>query len=323
MWFQRRDILNEPINIFYLSILGLLIGYLLSLSLAGRIEGFWRNVRERLSRVPASAILAAGIGTIVALIITVLLNSILEAVPGFTWYWSLMITAILVAASTWFFVTNRELFLNRRIESSYEIKPISPHFAKIVDTSAIIDGRVVEVIESNFMQGHVFIPNFVLLELQSIADSDDPLRRKRGRRGLEVLDRLVQQQKVKTEILADDFPDIAKVDEKLIRLCQQRSADLITTDYNLNRIAALQGVRVLNVNHLANAIRAMFLPGERLNLFLVKQGREAGQALAYLEDGTMVVVEDSAAYVGQTVEVTVTSNIQTNVGRKIFAKLEA
>jgi len=146
------------------------------------------------------------------------------------------------------------------------------------------------------------------------------LRRRRGRRGLTLLDRLVQQRIVKTEVINDDVSEAPEIDDKLIKLCLKRGADLITTDYNLNRIAALQGIRVLNVNHLANAIKAAFLPGERLSLYVVKEGREPGQGLSYLEDGTMVVIEDAKNLVGQTVDVVVTSNLQTTMGRMIFAK---
>ena len=273
--------------------------------------------------IPPQAVFAGGIGATVALFMTVLLNTVLEGVPGFTWYWSLLIALILVIASTWFFVVNRRV-LNvwRNAAVNPNTTLMDQHFAKpkIIDTSAIIDGRIVDVIAANFIDMEILIPKFVLAELQNIADSSDSLRRQRGRRGLEVLDKLAQQKHIETQVINDDYADIDEVDAKLIQLCQDKLADLITTDFNLNRVAALQGIRVLNVNQLANAVKAQFLPGERLSLPIVKEGRETGQGLAYLEDGTMVVIEDAADLIGQTVNLVVTSNLQTNMGRMIFAR---
>ena len=316
--------LFDPINAVYLSLAGFLLGYLLSSPLAERWEKLWQRIVYSASGVPPQAVLAAGVGVTVALIITVLLNTLLEAVPGFTWYWSLLLTLLLGIASSWFFVANRQMF------SVFDNSPretVTPQFQrlvsandKVIDTSAIIDGRIAEVAEANFIDGSLLIPRFILAELQNIADSSDPIRRSRGRRGLEVLDKLIKQSSLPTEVVNDDFPEVDAVDEKLVRVCQARSAALVTTDYNLNRVAALQGVRILNVNQLANAIRPVFLPGEKLSLHIVKEGREPGQGLAYLEDGTMVVVEDGHTLVGDTVDVVVTSHLQTNMGRMIFAR---
>ena len=317
----RAEVLGGPINLVYLTLLGTLLGYLLSAPLAKRWAGFWDVLVERTRRVPPDAVLAALGGTTMALVITVLLNSVLEGVPGFTWYLSLLLTLVLVVALSWFFVANRSVFAREQPAPLVKANDTKPSGNKAIDTSAIIDGRITDVVEANFIDGTLLIPNFVLLELQGIADSGDPLKRKRGRRGLEVLDTLVEQRHIKTEVRNDDYPSLNEVDEKLIRFCQDHRADLITTDYNLNRVANLHGVRVLNVNQLANALRAVFLPGERLALHIVKAGREPGQGLAYLEDGTMIVVEDSGHLVGSTVDAVVTSNLQTNMGRMIFARL--
>ncbi len=317
----QDGLLPGTYNLVYLTLLGVLVGFLLSLPLARRWERLWLRVSAYLGRISPQAVLAAGVGTTVALLITVLLNTVLEAVPGFTWYWSVLITLVLVAGSSWFFVKNRQqlaLFNARAVAPSQAVS--SGDRFKILDTSALIDGRINDIVEANFLDGELLIPRFVLNELQNIADAADPLRRNRGRRGLEVLDKLVAQARVPVEIVSDDAPDVKEVDEKLVRLCQNRQAALITTDYNLNRVAALQNVRVLNVNGLANVMRAMFLPGERLSLPISKEGREPGQGLAYLDDGTMVVVEDGQKFVGTTIDVLVTSNLQTNMGRMIFAR---
>ena len=317
----RYDYLSEPINTVYLSLVGLLLGFLLSAPFARRWERSWQRFSRFAASVPPQAVLAAGVGATVALIITVLLNTLLDAVPGFTWYYSLILTALLVTASSWFFVTNRSMFdlFSGARPGGYTPAP-GRSSDKVIDTSAIIDGRVADIVEASFVDGTILVPRFILTELQNIADSSDPLRRGRGRRGLEVLDKLISQTLVGTQVIDDDFPDVDAVDTKLVRVCEARGAALITTDYNLNRVAALQNVRVLNVNQLANAIRPVFLPGERLSLHIVKEGREAGQGLAYLEDGTMVVVEDGQDLVGTTVDVTVTSHLQTNMGRMIFAR---
>ena len=317
----ERGVLVGPNNLGYLTALGALVGYLISGRPAQVVADAWERTRRELTDVEPETVLAAGIGATLALLIAVLLNNVLAPVPGFTWYWSLLIALILVLAVSWFFVANRQMFPFIRGAHATPASParVGPR-PKIVDTSAIIDGRIVDVVEARFLEGALMIPRFVLGELQHIADAEDPLRRKRGRRGLEMLDRLIQSSDVRTEVLDEVPEEGAEVDEKLIRLCLQLDADMITTDYNLDRVASLQGVRVLNLNQLANAVKAMFLPGERLDLHVVKEGREAGQGLAYLEDGTMVVVEDAAELVGRTVEAVVTSSLQTNMGRMIFAR---
>jgi uncharacterized protein YacL len=320
-WLVTQNILDGPINIIYVTALGMLVGYLVSLPTAKWWSTVWQRFERRARRVPPEAILAAGVGITVALFITVLLNSLLEQIPGFAWYHSLLITALLVSGSSWFFVINRHLFA-RQGSTISEVSTSLPYpAAKIIDTSAIIDGRIVDIAAANFVDTPLLIPRFILAELQNIADASDTLRRRKGRRGLEVLDKLAEVRGLTVDIIADDVNDIEVVDEKLVRLCQRRQADLITTDYNLNRVASLQGIKVLNINQLASALKANFLPGENLLLHIVKEGREAGQGLAYLEDGTMVVVENTADKLGETVNAVVTSNVQTNIGRMFFARL--
>jgi uncharacterized protein YacL len=320
----RRGWFGEPINVVYITLVGLMGGYLLSGPTAKYLTQQFNKGLEASGKVPPQAVLAAIVGVTVALIITVLLNSLLERVPGFTWLWSVFITVLMSIGFAWFFVVNRQVFRPTlpvpAKDTAAPTATVDVGKLKLIDTSAIIDGRIADIVEANFLDGTLVIPKFVLNELQNIADSSDTLRRGRGRRGLEVLDKLIKQGKIPTQVLSDDVPSVTEVDEKLIRLCQQKNAALVTTDYNLNRVAALQNVRVLNVNQLANAVRAMYLPGERLSMHIVKEGREPSQGLAYLEDGTMVVVEDGSEYVGETIDVIVTSHLQTNMGRMIFAK---
>lgn len=315
-----RGALVGPNNLLYLSLLGGLLGWLAGAPAARLGERGMRRLATRLAAIPPEAVLAGGSGAIVGLVGTVLLNNVLAGVPGFTWYWSLLIAILLVLSSSAFFLANRRLLPFARVARAPEGEAVRAR-PKLVDTSAIIDGRLAEVAEAHFLEGRIMVPAFVLGELQHIADGDDPLRRKRGRRGLEVLERLSELDGVETEIVHDPVEEASEVDDKLVRLARRRGADLVTTDYNLHQVAQLQGVRVLNPNRLANAVKAAYLPGETLSLSVVRTGRERGQGLAYLDDGTMVVVEEAADRVGANVDAVVTSSLQTNMGRMIFARL--
>ncbi len=190
---------------------------------------------------------------------------------------------------------------------------------KILDTSVIIDGRIPDICDAGFIDGILVAPQFILNELQHIADSSDPLKRARGRRGLDILNRLQKSPQVQVEITDKDFPKIKEVDSKLIALAKDMDADVLTNDFNLNKIAQIQGVNVLNINQLANAVKPIVLPGESLNVIITKQGKERGQGVAYLEDGTMVVVEQGEYLLNKTCEVVVTSILQTPAGRMIFS----
>ena len=193
---------------------------------------------------------------------------------------------------------------------------------KVVDTSVIIDGRILDICESGFMEGVLIIPQFVLQELQLIADSSDPVKRARGRRGLEILRKMQRNGDVDIKIVDQDFPNLHGVDSKLIALALDMHAKIITNDYNLAKVAELQGIQVLNINKLASALKPVVLPGEVLHLQIMKEGKEEGQGVAYLEDGTMVVVENASKYLGKEVDVSVTSVLQTTAGRMIFTTLK-
>lgn len=194
---------------------------------------------------------------------------------------------------------------------------------KLLDTSAIIDGRIADVAATGFLEGPLLVPRFVLAELQRLADMGDPLRRNRGKRGFEVLQRLQDLRSVTVEVVEGDVAGVADVDARLVELARRRSASVVTTDYNLNRVAELSGVSVLNVNDLANALKPVVLPGESLRVQLLREGKEPGQGVGYLADGTMVVVEQGRRLLGQEVSVVVTSALQTSAGRMVFARPRA
>jgi uncharacterized protein YacL len=190
----------------------------------------------------------------------------------------------------------------------------------VVDTSAIIDGRIAEIVASGFIYGTLIVPRFVLDELQHIADSSDTLRRNRGRRGLEILARMQKESPTPVEVVETDFPEISEVDAKLVALAKSLSRAVLTNDFNLNRVAELQGLRVLNINSLANAVKPALLPGEELRVRVIQEGKEAGQGVGFLDDGTMIVVEGGARFIDRDLDVNVTRVLQTVAGRMIFAQ---
>src|SRR5215203_5440995 len=192
---------------------------------------------------------------------------------------------------------------------------------KILDTSVIIDGRIADVSETGFLGGTLIIPNFILAELQQVADSADSSKRQRGRRGLDMLQRLRNNSKLDVQILETDFPSIKEVDLKLIELGKQMDAVIVTNDFNLNKVAQLRGVPVLNINELANALKPVVLPGEAMRVFVLKEGKEYNQGVAYLDDGTMVVVDNARRLIGKTADIAVTSVLQTTAGKMIFGRL--
>jgi uncharacterized protein YacL len=191
---------------------------------------------------------------------------------------------------------------------------------KILDTSVIIDGRIADIAETGFLDGTIVIPQFVLRELQLVADSADSLKRNRGRRGLDILQRLQKVASVQIQIVEDDFPAVREVDLKLIELAKLYEGKIITNDFNLNKVAQLQGVEVLNINELANSLKPIVLPGEIMKVFILKEGKEYNQGVAYLDDGTMVVVDNARKMIGKTIDISVTSVLQTTAGKMIFGK---
>jgi uncharacterized protein YacL len=193
---------------------------------------------------------------------------------------------------------------------------------KLLDTSVIIDGRIADITETGFLEGTLVIPQFILRELQHIADSSDPLKRNRGRRGLDILQKIQKKVDIRVEISEMEFPEIREVDNKLVAMAKALNAKIVTNDFNLNKVAELHGVGVLNINELTNALRPVVLPGEDMRVYVLKEGKEYNQGIAYLDDGTMVVVDNGRRHIGQTIDVCVTSVLQTTAGRMIFSRLK-
>jgi uncharacterized protein YacL len=286
---------------------------------------FW--LLRRATETPASDVLVAAVGMIIGLLIGVLVAIPLSFLP---WYFGnfLPIVASLVLA----YIGMITLLAHRKELSQVFRWPrdggkTAPSAANgqrvLVDTSSIIDGRIAGIGQTGFLSGPLVVPSFVLHELQHIADSADPLRRGRGRRGLDILNRLQKEATVPLEIYEAEGEPNGEVDAMLVSLARRMGCAIVTNDYNLNRVAGLQGVRVLNVNELANAVKSMVLPGQELTLRIIQEGKELGQGVGYLEDGTMVVVENGRRAIGGSVQVTVSRVLQTVAGRMVFAQLKS
>lgn len=279
-------------------------------------------LETRIRRAPFRVIWSAGLGLLVGILLGWLLGSIYQAVvespemATFTRIFFLVIMpyiGLLVG-------TRKSEWLDPAYWSGLFKDKKTGRSTKILDTSVIIDGRIADLCDTGFVEGDLVIPQFVLKELQLVADSPDALKRQRGRRGLDVLGRLQKSAQVSVTISDLDFPDLRDVDSKLIECAKAMGAKIMTNDYNLNKVAHIQGLQVLNVNELTNALRPVALPGEAMSVFILKEGKEKDQGVAYLEDGTMVVVDNSRRMIGQTVNITVTSVLQTTVGKMIFGR---
>ncbi|MEE3005504.1 MAG: PIN domain-containing protein [Chloroflexota bacterium] len=284
----------------------------------------WRKSADYISSIPGSTLLSGTIGLLVGLVIASLISIPLYSLNGWLgWGVPVMVSLFLGLFGMWLGVhRNRDVSaIFPRLENSNNgVGKVYRNGSILVDTSAIIDGRIADLSITGFLEGSLVVPRFVLDELRHIADSSDDLRRARGRRGLEVLGRLRKDATVPLEVLDVGVGVGEEVDAQLVRLAKGMDSPILTTDYNLNRVAELQGVQVLNVNELANALKSIVLPGEDLRVHIVQEGKEAGQGVAYLDDGTMVVVEGGRRYLNAFHEVVVTRVLQTAAGRIIFAQ---
>ncbi|MCH3950889.1 MAG: PIN/TRAM domain-containing protein [Acidaminococcus sp.] len=287
-------------------------------------------VAASLGNLPTGEIFVLAVGVIMGLIVAALLGTSFSRLPIIGPYISLVLSIIgaLVGAKVAldkrtdiisFF--NRFWFSARNKEGAKKTNRSGSRNYKFLDTSVLIDGRIVDVIHLGFLEGTIVIPQFVLEELQKIADSADTLKRNRGRRGLDMVKKIQEEHSADIQIWDTDYDDITEVDAKLVRLAMAKHGELATNDYNLSKVAEIKGIKVLNLNELANALKQAVLPGESLQVFLTREGKEPGQAIGYLEDGTMVVVENAKRSVNTSVTVLVTSVLQTSAGRMIFAKM--
>lgn len=287
-----------------------------------------RQLRNRLINLPPERLGAILLGIFLGLIAAALVTVPLSALPAPFGQYAPIMVALLFC---YFLVIILSLRQDEVIEFFQNLRPVTPAFATstdnempsdciLLDTSVIIDGRITDISRTGFLRANLIVPNFVLMELQYIADSADALRRNRGRRGLEVLRILQQDSPVPVEFTDKDVSEVREVDSKLVALARDLRCPVMTNDYNLNRVAELQGVNVLNINDLANAVKSAFLPGEELTVKVIQEGKEAGQGVGYLDDGTMVVVEDGNILLNRNVNVTVTKVLQTTAGRMIFAR---
>jgi uncharacterized protein YacL len=275
-----------------------------------------------LKAIPTQDIAVGVVGLILGLLIGSLLGIALHRIPLVGGYLSPVATILLGYLGMSLMLSRKEEmpFLTGLFTRQARADRSNFRSSKILDTSVIIDGRIVDICTAGFVEGVIVIPGFVLEELRHIADSSDALKRNRGRRGLDILNKMQKEAFVPVQIVEQDFEEIAEVDSKLVKLAKVLKGKIVTNDYNLNKICELQGVPVLNINELANAVKPIVLPGEELLAQIIKDGKETGQGVAYLDDGTMVVVEGGRRHIGDTIEVVVTSVLQTAAGRMIFAR---
>ena len=314
-------------------------------SITNFILGYSERLAITLSRIPTSDILVMVLGIGLGLIIANLIGSPFAHLPIIGPYVPIIFSLILSVVGakvalrkhtdiTDFFARMRGANNNipapppeapkaQVMEKDIKAGPLGDRLYsnnKLLDTSVIIDGRVMDIMAAGFLDGKVVVPNFVLEELQKLSDSSDNLKRAKGRRGLDLVQDLQHSYGKQVLIVDYDFDDLGDVDSKLIRLAKQTDSSIMTNDFNLNKVAEIQGIKVLNINELANAIKPVVVSGEEMSVYLVKEGKEPGQAVAYLDDGTMIVVENGRRYVGTSIEVIVTSVLQTAAGRMIFAR---
>ncbi len=299
-------------------VVGLLVGYLV-----GGVLGRWlaermKALERAADRRPAAELVVASLALVIGLLVALLAGLLVARLPKVGIY--LAIVVALVVAYVFSRIGARkhvDILRLVGIRPRQQLPPVPP---RVIDTSAIIDGRLVDVVKTRFLSGQMVVPTFVLDELQRVADSSDPLKRARGRRGLDLVEELKASANGGFSVRERDYDDIDGVDGKLVRLAQEMGAEIVTTDFNLNKVASIQGVTVLNLNDLANALKPAVLPGEAMRVKIIREGREYEQGIGYLADGTMIVVEGGKGLVGQDVDVEVTSVLQSSSGKMIFTK---
>ena len=294
--------------------IGYLLGGVLGRWLAERMKALERAADRR----PAAELVVASLALVIGLLVALLAGLLVAQLPGIGIYLA-VIVALVIAYVFSRIGARKHVDILRLvgIRPRQQLPPVPP---RVIDTSAIIDGRLVDVVKTKFLSGQIVVPTFVLDELQRVADSSDPLKRARGRRGLELVEDLKASANGGFSVRERDYEDLEGVDSKLVRLAQEMGAEIVTTDFNLNKVASIHGVVVLNLNDLANALKPAVLPGEAMKVKIIREGREYEQGIGYLADGTMIVVEGGKGLVGQEVDVEVTSVLQSSSGKMIFTK---
>lgn len=313
------------------TVLGCVIFFLLTLWFVDSLVSIIKGFEEKIIKAPVTDVLLGTLGLVFGLVVAFLIQIPLKAlnIAGIS---TVLPVFIYLFLGYFFFqigFKKRDELINlfhissRTKDRKKDIEDDgnkAGNMLKILDTSVIIDGRIADICQTGFLEGIIVIPRFVLEELQHIADSSDVLKRNRGRRGLDILNKIQKELAVKVEIYEGDFDEVSEVDSKLVKLAMQASGIVVTNDFNLNKVCELQGVAVLNINDLANAVKPVVLPGEELKVQVIKDGKEQNQGVGYLDDGTMIVVEEGRRYISKTIDVIVTSVLQTSAGRMIFAK---
>ncbi|MDQ0157026.1 PIN/TRAM domain-containing protein [Robertmurraya andreesenii] len=319
-----NTIINNP---YVTAILGAIIFYLISFWAVDYVANFVKWFEESLIKVPIADILFGSVGLFFGLAIAFLVGFALNMieVPILNTVAPILLTLLFGYLGSQVGLKKRHELMslftrNKKKTSEEEAETPVKNVLKILDTSVIIDGRIADICQTGFLEGTIVIPQFVLEELQHIADSSDVLKRNRGRRGLDILNRIQKELSINVEIYEGDFEEIQEVDSKLVKLAKLTNGVVVTNDFNLNKVCELQKVSVLNINDLANAVKPVVLPGEEMSVQVIKDGKEHNQGIAYLDDGTMIVVEGGRDYIGKHIEVLVTSVLQTSAGRMIFAK---
>lgn len=323
------------------AVIGGIVGFVLSSYFIHQLKRFAAWVEVQLNKMPIHDVIAGVVGLFLGLIIANLLGFAFSKIPVVGEYIPVIFSIVFGylgitltirkrkdLTGVFDFIQKITKAVSRAPEQAAATKgkqsaaaaEVKSQQYKLLDTSVIIDGRIADICDTGFIEGTLLIPVFVLEELQHIADSSDALKRTRGRRGLDILQRIRQETHCKVEVTNVDFDDITEVDSKLVRLGQQVGGKIITNDFNLNKVAQLRGVEVLNINALANAVKPVVIPGEAMKVTVVKLGKEQGQGVAYLDDGTMIVIEGGQRFMNETIAVEVTSALQTAAGRMIFAK---
>ncbi len=296
-------------------------------AVAGAVFGALVLVVEfRLRQVSLKRLIGAAAGSVLgilgAFMIALVLQWALPGAPGTLSFLQLFVLLLMTYVGLILGANKGELLNLAALGGLFGGEKAPKHSFKILDTSVIIDGRIADIAETGFLDGVLVVPQFVLRELQLVADSADSMKRNRGRRGLDVLQRLQKMSFLNVQILEEDFPQVREVDMKLIELAKLYDCRIVTNDFNLNKVAGLHGVQVLNINELANSLKPIVLPGETMRVFILKEGKEYNQGVAYLDDGTMVVVDNARRMISKTIDIAVTSVLQTTAGKMIFGRFD-